>query len=1361
QRQLNGYVADLIEKTSPEGRKHTFGYEDDGDLAWVVDPIGNTTPDPEDYKTSYTYDAWGQLLTATDANGNVTTNSQFDKNGYPQTITDALGKATDFVYDVRGNVLTVTDAYEKETTQTYDTFGRPLENRVPKDQDVGDIIVTPAPKYDENDNVIESYAPNGAVSEAVYDEADQLTYTLAPVDVAGDPERKTSFTYDTVGNLITYTEPKGNLTPEAGDFVTTNAYDEIHQLTSVTNAEGHKITYEYDNVGNVTKVVDPRKNATADTADYTTLFEYDTAHRLTKTIDALGKFITTRYDRDGLVTATTDQLGNTTEVLLDPRGKPREVKVPHKNESGTITWRVTKYEYDQVGNQTRVISPRGVATTESEDPDDFATETVYDELNRAKETRTAYDRDDARYTTADVTTYEYDDVGRLAKVSMPPSAGESVRNDTNYTYFDNGWTETSSDPWDIVTSYDYNKLGAQSARTVTPAGEDPGGSSNRTMTWSYFSDGKLASRTDEGVPVGKHVVLVDNSDFNNVSATGTWTAATPATGKHGHNYATRPAGTGTNSFTWQLNVPQAGTYEVFARYPQVAGAATDARYTVNHGGGDTVRTVNQTTNTGTWVSLGSYTFTEGNTHKVTLTDQAGGTVVADAVKVVRDNSGETDDEKVDYTYRYDPNGNLTTITDTSPGARVDTYSVAYTGLNQVQTVTERKSGTVKNTTKFTYNQNSVPLTTEHDRQYASYTYDERDKVSTVVNGKTATDPDKKTTTFTYTDRGEKWKETKGNGNTVEHLYYLDGLLKYQVEKKPDGHVVSEHSMTYDLNGNRISDNNKKMRADNHAAYVWNNTTYTYDPRDRVRSVTKSGDTPATETYVHDANNNVIEQAIKNVTTTFNYDRNRLLTATTAGVTSSYNYDPYGRLDTVTAAGEVVEKNLYDGFDHILENRKSTGTGTTVTKYTYDPLDRTTTKSTDAGGAKEKTTTFNYLGLSGEVLDEEVAGELTKSYRYSPWGQRLSQVTHNDDGTEEEAYYGYNPHTDVEQLTDESGNTKATYGYTAYGSNNDAEFTGIDKPDTADPTKEPYNAYRYNAKRWDQASGSYDMGFRDYSPGLNRFLSRDSYNGALADMNLGLNPWTGNRYAFGGGNPITMIEVDGHVVTSDGGGGGSGTWMDHYWRNIIPPAAGKDSTYYSDSLGYEARPGGTLYGAAAVYDADGNLIAKEDFIRSGGGTFKGESSQNDVHIEPRALSWFEEKGVLKKGNTLVILVHREGRTACPVCDPILREAAAQKGINIVYRAPGLKDKNYGDNKSPAIKGPGPQIVHPPGRTQPTLFDAPAYRPPRGMGKAAGGLGALGFAADIYFGLKYGPCGLMPIEMPGVCTPDITNDPRFHA
>lgn len=187
------------------------------------------------------------------------------------------------------------------------------------------------------------------------------------------------------------------------------------------------------------------------------------------------------------------------------------------------------------------------------------------------------------------------------------------------------------------------------------------------------------------------------------------------------------------------------------------------------------------------------------------------------------------------------------------------------------------------------------------------------------------------------------------------------------------------------------------------------------------------------------------------------------------------------------------------------------------------MDRTTSRTNN----DEETTDFSYLGLSGEVLNEEIAGEVQKSYQYSPWGQRLSQVKFNTDGTSEDGFYGYNPHTDVETLTDDTGNTTSTYGYTAYGKDDEAEFTGVDAPDAGTPGDEPYNVYRYNSKRWDGASGTYDMGFRDYSPGLNRFLSRDTYTGALADLNLSTSPWNNNRYAFTSGNPTTMVELDGH------------------------------------------------------------------------------------------------------------------------------------------------------------------------------------------------------------------------------------------
>ncbi|MET9310171.1 nucleic acid/nucleotide deaminase domain-containing protein, partial [Streptomyces cellulosae] len=462
----------------------------------------------------------------------------------------------------------------------------------------------------------------------------------------------------------------------------------------------------------------------------------------------------------------------------------------------------------------------------------------------------------------------------------------------------------------------------------------------------------------------------------------------------------------------------------------------------------------------------------------------------------------------------------------------------------------------------------------------AYTYDLRELVKTVSVGKTATDTDPKVTSYTYTDRGQKLKETKANDNTVDFAYYFDGALKSTVEKKADGTtLVASRTYAYDPNGNKAQDVAKKMNADNHTAYLDSTTDYSYDPANRLTKSVKTGNGAGTETYVHDDNANVISQTVKGTSTTYHYDRNRLLTATTSGVTADYNYDPFGRQQSVTSQGKVISRSVYDGFDHVVESQKMDDTGAMKsTTYTFDPLDRTASKTADG-----KTTDFTYLGLSGEVLNEEVAGELTKSYQYSPWGKRLSQVKHNTDGTAEDGYYSYNSHSDVETLTDDNGDTKATYGYTAYGANDESEFTGIDKPDTTDATKEDYNPYRYNSKRWDAQSGTYDMGFRDYNPGLNRFTTRDMYNGALADVSLGNDPYTGNRYAFTGGNPISRIELDGH------------DWCD--WCSDTLDATGDWFSENSDTLqdiGWDlletgAGAGGTVLGVAAVVVGAGECV----------------------------------------------------------------------------------------------------------------------------------------------------------------------------
>ncbi|WP_418959587.1 DNRLRE domain-containing protein [Streptomyces tritici] len=1117
---LNGHIADLFRKTSPEGRTWQFGHDTRGNLTSVTDPKGVATTTAGDYTSTSEYDTYGQLTRSIDANGHATVNSDFQPVGYPATIKDALNNASTFAYDVRGNVTKVVNAKGAQVTQTYDVFGRPLEKREPKDQAGGVFITTPAPVYDANDNITKVTAPNGSVSTSVYDKTDQVVESTAPGDEPTDAPRKTTHTYDKAGHVLTVTTPKGNETPTVGDFTVTTRYDAVYQPVEITDAKGYTTTATYDSVGNVVKVVDARKRATADPDDFTTKYEYDLNHRLVRTVDALGKSTSARYDKDGLLIGRTDAEGNESLSTYDERGALVESRLPvSKDASGTVTYRTTKYEYDEVGNRTKTISPRGVATTD--DTTDYTAETVYDELNRVKEERSPFDKDDARYGTPDSTFYFYDAVGNLSSVSAPPSDGQTVRNVTEYSYFDNGWTKTSKDPWDITTSYDYNEAGQQTKSTLTSAG----GSQQRTLTWDYYLSGNQKARSDNGIPVGNHGVLVDSSDFNNTAIQGDWSRV-QAEQQHGYDTYAHPAGTGTAQFNWQLNIPQDGTYEVFVRHPKVTGAASDARFKVDHSGGSATRTVDQTQNTGTWVSLGSYAFVEDGPQKVTLTDQANGTVLADAVKLVRYHAGDTDNEKKDFTYAYDANGNKIEVKDNSPGAKIDTYRIVYDELSRISKVEEVAAGTVKNTTALTYDEVGNPVTSTHDLTWSKIEYDARDMVTRVTNADSPTAGNQQVSTMTYTARGQLLRQTKPNGNTLDMTYYLDGSVKQSVEKKADGTVVAQHDLEYSLNGHRSKDVLKLMNADDNAAYINNTYTFDYDPQDRIAKVTKSGDDPSTESYAYDRNSNVVEQTVGKVTTTNRFDRNRLLSSTAAGITSTYNYDPLGRLDTVSAGGQTVEKYSYDGFDRTVKTTSGTGASASTTSFVFDPFDRTVSQT--VSGTDPKTTVFTYLGMDSQVLREELNGKVDKSYQYLPSGQQATQIKHKEDGSKEYSQYTTSPRGDIEAITKEDGGTRATYGYTAYGSDDTSQFTGADKPEAGNPAKESYNAFRFNGARYDKGSGTYDMGFRNYDPGLNRFLTRDMYGGALADMALATDPFTGNRYSFAGGNPISFVELDGHL-----------------------------------------------------------------------------------------------------------------------------------------------------------------------------------------------------------------------------------------
>lgn len=116
------------------------------------------------------------------------------------------------------------------------------------------------------------------------------------------------------------------------------------------------------------------------------------------------------------------------------------------------------------------------------------------------------------------------------------------------------------------------------------------------------------------------------------STVGSW-AASANPGFFAENSLVRGGGTGSDVATWKATIPQAGTYRVEAWWIAASNRATAARYTVNHKGGSTVVSKNQTTTGSTWNTLGEFEFEPG-LRSITLSNEspAGTFVSADAVR---------------------------------------------------------------------------------------------------------------------------------------------------------------------------------------------------------------------------------------------------------------------------------------------------------------------------------------------------------------------------------------------------------------------------------------------------------------------------------------------------------------------------------------------------------------------------------------------------------------------------------------------------------------------------------------------------------------------------------------------------------
>jgi RHS repeat-associated protein len=429
-------------------------------------------------------------------------------------------------------------------------------------------------------------------------------------------------------------------------------------------------------------------------------------------------------------------------------------------------------------------------------------------------------------------------------------------------------------------------------------------------------------------------------------------------------------------------------------------------------------------------------------------------------------------------------------------------------------------------------------------------------------------PKKQTTTWTHFDNGklDELVTKNGSGTTTEShdVGYFDDAGLY-------------------VNGNRTRDHYVLERKDGSTAGTCVaanpcDAEYEYDARDKVvrhqrRATVETNyqlDEPGKligDTTIRAGN--VTSETKNGQTTTRRYTGNQLTELSIGPAVGKYWYDALGNLDCVTmsggspgscspsdggAAGNLVVDYAYDYLNRLASTRAYSGgtTRTDKTDYTYDALDRTTKEVEDhADPAKDRTTDFTYQGMSGLVTEEKQSGgsnPKTKSFSYDSYGHRISMSDKNNaTGATETFTYSHDVLGSVSQLTDDTGKVKASYGYDAYGAT-DAPPSDTESLTTGDTDPQaPLNPYRYSGKRMDSGMatgtgnfGGYDMGARRYGPDTTRFLQEDIFHHALGDLGLTLDPLSQNRYALAGGNPISYVEIDGHMVIADGGGGGTTT-----------------------------------------------------------------------------------------------------------------------------------------------------------------------------------------------------------------------------
>lgn len=365
----------------------------------------------------------------------VVTSYVYTADGQVDTMTDPLGRVTDYEYDPFGRLTSITYAVG--------TFDEATEH----------FEYDPATQAGRVGLVTAQIDENGNRTEYEYDALNRPTkITSADPDASGPlASPVTSFFYDAAGNVIT--------TIDAEDAVMQFEYDELSRRTAATDSLGQTTQFFYDEVGRLTAVVDPLTHVSQAT--------YDARGRVAESIDAKGDSTFFLYDLDNNLIGLTDPVGNRTQFRYDQRDRQLEEVDP-------LGMRI-RYDYD-AANQLVMKTDRN----------DRITEFAYDDLGRlTSETWLASDG-----SQANAFIYTYDDKNLLSASDQTSSI--SYTRDFRDRILTESNTGTPNTP-DVVLSYTYDDVG--NVRSVTDTID---GVLGATTAYEYDGLNRMSQITQSG-----------------------------------------------------------------------------------------------------------------------------------------------------------------------------------------------------------------------------------------------------------------------------------------------------------------------------------------------------------------------------------------------------------------------------------------------------------------------------------------------------------------------------------------------------------------------------------------------------------------------------------------------------------------------------------------------------------------------------------------------------------------------------------------------------------------------------------------------------------------------------------------------